>query len=99
MPSIKICKKCNSEITHNLKRRLCTKCLKDEGLENYHFKKEVYNEARKDKRLKLKEIKECVICKVEFQTAYKKKCTCSDDCSYEHRKNLSLAIYYRKDKR
>jgi len=51
---VNLCKQCNSEITHNRKRRLCTDCLKQEQREAYHFKKDVYNTTRKLKKKLLK---------------------------------------------
>lgn len=44
-----MCKECNSEITHNKKRLLCTDCLRKYNRENYDFKKEVYAANRKAK--------------------------------------------------
>lgn len=90
-----ICK-CGNKIEHNLKRLICSDCIKEENRNNYNKNRDKYYAARKSKREKLKDTRFCVICKIEFKTAHAIKCTCSDECSEIHRRKLSLQNYYSK---
>lgn len=94
-----ICK-CGNKIEHNYKRLICMDCIRKENLQHYNFKKELYNQTRREKRKenKVLDTRFCVICKTEFKTAHAVKCTCSNKCSEIHRRNLSLANYYSKKK-
>lgn len=90
-----ICK-CGNKIEHNLKRLICSDCIREENRNNYNKNRDKYYAARKSKREKLKDTRFCVICKIEFKTAHAIKCTCSDECSEIHRRKLSLQNYYSK---
>ena len=90
--------KCGNEITHNRQRKICDDCIKKEQREYYHFKKEIYNQNKKDKRKenKVLDSRVCVICKVEFKTTHAIKCTCGYECGNVHRKNLARQNYHNK---
>ena len=90
-----ICK-CGNKIEHNLKRLICSDCIREENRNNYNKNRDKYYAARKSKREKLKDTRFCVICKAKFKTAHAIKCTCSDECSEIHRRKLSLQNYYSK---
>lgn len=92
-----ICK-CGNKIEHNLKRLICSDCIRKENLATYNLRKEVYNKTRKEKRNlnKVLDTRFCVVCKTEFKTSHAVKCTCSFECSEIHRRKLSNANYHSK---
>ena len=88
--------KCGNEITHSRKRKLCDDCFKKEQREYYHYRKEIYNQNRKLKRKVSPDIRFCVICEIKFESSHAIKCTCSDECSSVHQKNLARQNYHNK---
>lgn len=98
----KYCKSCgviilNSSIKEK-NRAFCKYCYKQEEKEDWLFKKDIVNAARRPLRRKPQEEKTCVCCNTKFSTAKKYQITCGKIECQRLLKNVRAKIERRKNK-
>ena len=83
----------------NENRNICKVCRKKQVNENYDFKKEIYNQRRREKYIKKpKIIKNCIVCSKEFETNRNDHKTCGSESCQKEYKLIYDRLMWRKSK-
>lgn len=85
----------------NENRNICKVCRKQQVNENYSFKKDIYNQRRRDKYIKKpKVINNCIICLKDFETNRKDSKTCGcESCQKEYKLIYDRLMSRKKSKK